>query len=104
MTQKKNKDDAFICYQWMISDLQLKGIEKDIFAIIYSYTRDGQHQFYGSLDYLADWVGASRRTIINTLHSLTERGFIVDLGINENYKTRTYVVNLDLIDSIRSKI
>ena len=54
------KEDSFYIVQsWMITDLKLKGNEKDIFAIIYGFTNSEQKEFNGSLSYLAEWTNCS---------------------------------------------
>ena len=61
----------------MVSDLKLKGAERDVFAIIYGITQDGESLFYGSLKYMSDLTGYSRNSICNALNSLTERGLLI---------------------------
>lgn len=71
----------YVIQGWMINELQLKGNELLVFAIIYGFSKDGQGKFDGSIKYLSDATGASRSTTIKTLHSLLEK----ELILKENF-------------------
>ena len=78
MAESRIKDDNY--YQvsgWMLNRLGLKGTALDVYAIIYAFSQDGESCFSGSLKYLMDFTNASRRTIINTLKDLTEKGYLM---------------------------
>lgn len=68
----------------MINELNLKSNELLIFAIIYGFSKDGQGKFEGSLKYLSDATGSSRSTVIKTLSSLIDKGFILKETITVN--------------------
>lgn len=78
---------------WMVQDLQLKGNELMVFAIIHSITQDGTSQFYGSLDYLASWCNATKQGIIKNLDSLVSKGFITKIE-TANGLTNNYITNI----------
>lgn len=70
-------DNNFITIQgWMVNDLNLKGNELLVYAIIYGFSQDNESVFQGSRQYLADWCNCSTRAIQMTLNSLTEKGLI----------------------------
>ena len=72
------KDESFVMVAgWMVSKLQLKGRELLIYAVIYGFSQDGQSWFTGSVRYLAEWAGCSKRTVYTTLQSLLEKGLIL---------------------------
>lgn len=78
MAESRIKDENY--YQvsgWMLNRLGLKGTALDVYAIIYSFSQDGESWFSGSLQYLIDFTNASRRTVINTLQGLVEKGYLV---------------------------
>lgn len=78
----KVKDGNYIVIQsFMVNDLQLKGTELLIYAIIYGFSQDGEQKFTGSLQYLADWTNSTKQSIINNLKSLVEKGLV---GKKEN--------------------
>lgn len=73
----KVKDGNYIVIQsFMVTDLKLKGNELLIYAIIYGFTQDGEHQFNGGNQYLADWLNTSKQTVISNLKSLVNKGLI----------------------------
>lgn len=70
-------NENFITIQgWMVNELKLKGNELLVYAIIYGFSQAENQVFNGSLQYIADWVNTSKQTVINTLKSLQEKGFI----------------------------
>ena len=78
MAESRIKDENYYQVQgWMLNRLGLKGTALDVYAIIYSFSQDGESWFAGSLQYLIDFTNASRRTIINTLQDLVKKGYLV---------------------------
>ena len=80
----KVKESHVVTESWMIEELKLKGIEKDIYAVIYGFSRDKQGVFSGSLDYLAFWSQATKRGVIKALNNLIDKGYIVKKPIGYN--------------------
>ena len=71
------KDNSYVVIQsFMLKDLGLKGNELIIYAVIFGYTQDGDHWYYGTRGHLAEWCGASKGTVSNCLASLVEKGYI----------------------------
>lgn len=62
--------------QEMREDLGLKGNDLIVFAFINGYSQRGQGCYFGSLAYLQEVCGISRRTAIDILNSLVEKGLI----------------------------
>lgn len=76
MANRIKNENYYVVQGWMIKNLKLKGLQLNIYAIIYGFSQlDGQ-RFTGSLNYLADWNGCSRQAVINALKKLTENGLI----------------------------
>ena len=61
---------------WMINELNLKGNELIIYALIYGFTKDGVSEFRGSRQYMADWTNSSVRSVQNVVNSLVNKGMI----------------------------
>ena len=61
----------------MKNRLGLKGTKRDIYAIIYGFSQDGESEFTGSIKYLVEWLDVSRPTIIKALQELTDCGFLI---------------------------
>lgn len=71
------KDGQYVVIQsFMVNDLQLKGNELIVYAVIFGYTQDGEHWFYGTKGYLSEWCGATKGTVGNCLRSLTDKGLV----------------------------
>lgn len=78
------KNENFVVIQgFMVKDLQLKGNELMIYAIIYGFSQLEGQCFNGSLRYLMDWTNLSKQGVLNCLNSLIDRGLIIK---NENFE------------------
>lgn len=77
---------------FMVKELELKGLDLNIFAIIYGFSQDGKTYFRGSINYLMEWTGASKRAIINSLNDLTEKELLIK---KKDGKYSTYKVNIN---------
>ena len=76
------KSENYITIQgWMRTELDLKGNDLLVYAIIYGFTQTENQTFTGSLQYLADWCGATKQGIMKNLKSLMDKGLI------EKYET-----------------
>lgn len=74
----KVKDHNFYTVQaFMVKDLKLKGLEKDIYAIIFGFSQLEGQVFNGSLQYLADWTCSTKQGVSKVLKTLVEKGLIV---------------------------
>ena len=72
------KDENFYQIQgWMLNKLNLKGIDLQIYAIIYGFSQDGETEFSGGIGYLCDFTGASKPTVIKSLKKLCGNEFII---------------------------
>lgn len=72
------KDNNFITIQgWMRNQLNLKGYELIVYALIYGFSQDGNSKFSGTRRYIAEWCGCSMKTVDNTLASLLAKQLIV---------------------------
>ena len=72
------KDGDYISIQaFMRKDLNLKGNELMVYALIYGFSKDGESKFQGSANYIADWVGITRQAVMLVLKKLVERELII---------------------------
>ena len=86
-------DGTYITIQgWMRTDLNLSGNELIVYAIIYGFSQNKQGEFTGSAQYLADWVGCTRRTVMTILNKLVEAKLIskTEIILNNNEKRVSY--------------
>ena len=70
----KNKNYITIL-GWMVNELSLSGNDLICYAVIYGFSQDGNF-WEGSQSYLSDWLGVSRRTVIDILKRLISNGLI----------------------------
>ena len=74
----KVKEGNYIVIQsFMVNELELKGNDLLVYAIIYGFSQDEEQKFSGSLQYLADWTNSTKQGIIKNLKSLIEKGLII---------------------------
>lgn len=72
------KNENYITIQgWMINELNLKGNELIIYAIIYGFSQAENQIYNGSLQYLADWTNSTKQGVLKNLKSLVDKGCIV---------------------------
>jgi hypothetical protein len=90
------RNDNFVCIQgWMVNELNLSGNKLMTYALIYGITQDGDSEFTGSAQYIADWCNCSKRTIISVLSSLVEDGLLIKTEcIKNNMKFCNYKVSI----------
>lgn len=69
---------------WMREELDLKGNELLVYALIHGFSQEAQGCFFGSLEYISKACGCSRPTAIETLKKLRERGLIYKRELIEN--------------------
>ena len=71
-------DDNFIqINKWMIRELDLKGNELFVYAMIHSFCRDGCSTFRGSLEYLSEELNITKQALISILNKLLAKKLIV---------------------------
>lgn len=77
MGESKVKSENFITIQgFMVKDLNLKGNELLIYAIVYGFSQADNQVFSGSLQYLADWTNSTKQGVQKNLKSLVEKGLL----------------------------
>ena len=65
----------YVVHGWM-REMGLKGLQLDLYAIIYGFCQDNGSAFYGTISYLEEFTGFSRRAVIDALNDLVGKGFI----------------------------
>lgn len=91
----KIKDDNYILIPgWARTQFGLRGNELMVFSLIHGFSQDGTSWFTGSINYIAEWIGASRPTIINILKNLTDLSLIIkESEIKNGVTFNRYAVN-----------
>lgn len=87
----------FVVQGWMLNQLHLKGNTLQVFAIIHGFSHSEDNEYKGSLQYLCEFTGASRSTVIRSLTELQERGYIDKREVYENgVKFNRYKSSVDM--------
>lgn len=69
---------------WARTELDLKGNDLIVYSIIYGFSQTKDQKFTGSLQYLADWCGATKPGIEKNLKRLIDKGLILKEEIFTN--------------------
>ncbi len=48
----------------MVTELGLSGNKLIIYALIHGFSKDGEHDFHGSINYICDWTNLSKNTVL----------------------------------------
>lgn len=72
-----NNDNYIVIQGWMRNELNLKGNELMVYALIYGFSQDNESMFDGSISYIADWIGSTKQTVHNTLKSLCDKRLLI---------------------------
>ena len=88
------KNTNFMIHDFMVEDLGLSGVTLQVYALIYSFTRAGG-DCHGSLEYIAQRVGAARASVHRALTQLLAKKFIIKLSKTSKGNCR-YKANLVL--------
>lgn len=90
-------DRTYITIQgWMRTDLKLSGNELIVYAIIYGFSQNKQGEFTGSVQYLADWVGCTKRTVTTILRKFVDEELVKKtvVQLDNNSKRVSYQANM----------
>lgn len=71
-----NRDNYLVIQGWMITELNLKGNDLLVYAIIYGFSQTEDQYFKEGLKYLADWCASSKQGISKNLKNLIDRNLI----------------------------
>ena len=73
---KVKNENYIVITGWMVNELQLKGNDLLIYALIYGFSQDYEQRFNGSLQYIADWTNSTKAGVSKSLKRLVEKGVI----------------------------
>lgn len=79
------KADSFVVIQsWMCVELELKGNDLLIFALIHGFSQDGESRFSGSRSYIANTFNISLPTVDKSIKNLINKNLIQQHRIEKN--------------------
>lgn len=79
MPGEVNSENYVVIQGWMLNDLDIKGNELIVYAIIYGFSQVEGQVFNGSLQYLANWTKSTKQGVMKNLKSLVDKGYIVKI-------------------------
>jgi len=93
----------YIVFRWMRTALGLSGNELNAFALVYSYSQDGQGCYFGSLATTADMLGVTVQTAVTVLKKLQERGYVDKTeSISNGVKTCSYRPTQKILEVLKN--
>ena len=89
------KSDNYIVIQgWMVNELNLKGNDLLVFALIYGFTRDGKTKFASGRSYIAESFNISLPTVDKALQNLMQLNYIIKIPCENQSDTDKYYANI----------
>jgi hypothetical protein len=75
-----------------------------ILAVVHGFSQDGRSKFYGTYDYLARKIHATRRSAIKHVSELVEAGFLIkEPEYHGPIQVNTYRLNYELIEKLTNE-
>ncbi len=93
--------ENYTVFGFMTRGLGLSGAELQVYAVIYSFSRDGKGTFSGSRGYLAATVGFSTATVDRAIKKLLERGIIKRTRAYRTHHEYAAVIPSGIFDDTR---
>ena len=90
-----NDSNFIVILPFMINQLNLKGNELLVYAIVYGFSQDGESWFEGGVNCLADWIKLSRFGVRKILNSLEERELIVRKRTGKKHGNKVHMQALN---------
>ena len=81
----------------MITELGLQGNSLLVFAMIHGFSKDGNHKFIGSFQYIADWLNVSIRSVKEIVSLLVDDGYVAKTKERDDHNRpiNAYLSNYD---------
>ena len=98
------KSDNFVVIQgWMVNELNLKGNDLLVFALIYGFTRDGKTKFASGRNYIAESFNISLPTVDKALQNLIALNYIIKIPCENQADTDKYYANISSKETLSPK-
>lgn len=91
------KNDYIVILAPMITELGLQGNSLLVFAMIHGFSKDGNHKFIGSFQYIADWLNVSIRSVKEIVSLLVDDGYVAKTKERDDHNRpiNAYLSNYD---------
>ena len=95
------RSNNFVVIQgWMCNELELKGNDLLVYALIYGFTQDGESKFSGSRTYIANTFNISKPTVDKALQNLLDKGYIIKHISGDYTEPNTYWADLEVVKKL----
>ena len=95
------KSDNYVVIQgWMCNELELKGNELLVFALINGFSQDDISNFSGGRTYIANTFNISLPTVDKALNGLLEKNYIIKQSSGDYVHTDMYKVNTEVVKKL----
>jgi len=95
------KSENFVVIQgWMCNELELKGNDLLVFALIYGFSQDGESAFHGSRNYIANTFNISKPTVDKALQNLLDKGYIKKHISGDITEPNTYWADIEVVKKL----
>lgn len=95
------KSENFVVIQgWMCNELELKGNDLLVFALIYGFSQDGESAFHGSRNYIANTFNISKPTVDKALQNLVDKQYIIKYETEDFNAPNAYAVNIQVVKKL----
>lgn len=88
----------YTIHEFMTDLLELRGSRLLVYALIYSFSRDGAGEFRGSREYISASTGLSTRTVDSVLGELVREGLVERLERPLLHTKYAYRVSFERIE------
>lgn len=78
--KKEYNDNFYSIWGFMVADLELKGLELQLYALIYQFSHHKCAHLVCDYEYMECMTGAAEEEIKNTLEKLVSKGLVICLG------------------------
>lgn len=78
------KDSYVVIQSWMCTELELKGIDLLVYALIYGFSQDGESCYRGSRAYISKCFNISISSVDYSLKNLVNKGLIEKIPTDVN--------------------
>ena len=95
------KSENFVIIQgWMCNELELKGNDLLVYALIYGFSQDGESAFHGSRSYIANTFNISKPTVDKAIQNLLDKGYIVKYESEDFNTPNAYAINIQVVKKL----
>ena len=87
-------DNYVVIFGWMCNELNLKGTDLLVYALIYGVSQDGKSKFSAGRTYIADTFNISLPTVDRALQNLADQNLIIKEPCKNQSETDKYYANI----------